>query len=354
MSEISKFGGLGLTALMSNLGPLSRPYKLNFAVTYWCQSRCLTCNIWQMKPKDELSIDEIAEFARKNNSFKWLELTGGEPFLRQDIVRIAEEFYNNSKGLYMLTLPTNSLCDHDMVERKLRSILDLGIPRVILTVSLDGHKELEDKIRGVKGNYEKAIDMFDRVHRLREEYKNIGAFFGYTISRFNQGELERTVEEVMRQLPYVTPNHFHINMGQISSNYYGNGNVEIRANEADILNDIGALLKMRKQDYSPVGMLESSFLRKLMVYARTGEPPLKSRSLDASLFLDSFGNVYPSIMWDRKVCNIRDIDYDISKVWDSAEVNELRREIKEGREPKHWTACEAYQSIVGNLPSLIY
>jgi hypothetical protein len=79
---------------------------------------------------------------------------------------------------------------------------------------------------------------------------------------------------------------------------------------------------------------------------------MRSRSLDASLFMDSFGNLYPSIMWDKKVSNIREIDFDISRIWRSDYVNELRREIREGKEPKHWTACEAYQSIVGNIPGI--
>ena len=77
---------------MSNFRRLKKPYKLNFAITMWCQSRCLTCNIWQIKPKDELTLDEIREFAKKNTSFRWVGLTGGEPFLRSDIVDIAKAF----------------------------------------------------------------------------------------------------------------------------------------------------------------------------------------------------------------------------------------------------------------------
>jgi MoaA/NifB/PqqE/SkfB family radical SAM enzyme len=353
MENFNRFAGLALTAIKSNFGQLDKPYKLNFAVTYWCQSRCLTCNIWQIKPKGELRIDEIAEFAKKNTSFRWLELTGGEPFLRSDIVNIAEEFYNNCKGLYMLTMPTNSLCDRAMVEKKLRKILDLGIPKVIMTVSLDGHRDLEDKIRGVKGNYEKAMSMFDMIHSLKGEYRNIDHFFGYTISKFNQGELKRTIDSVAADLSYVTPNDFHVNMGQVSSNYYGNEEMGITANNVDIVNDIETLLRMRKRNNSGIGAVEASFLKKLLYYAKTGNPPLRSRSLDASLFLDSFGNVYPSIMWDRKVCNIRDTGYDLSKVWRSDEVDALRKEIADGKEPKHWTACEAYQSIVGNITSMI-
>ena len=77
---VQKLMGIGLTALKSNLGPLQKPYKLTFSITYWCQSRCLSCNIWEIKPKGELTIEEIREFARKNNHFRWVEITGGGTF----------------------------------------------------------------------------------------------------------------------------------------------------------------------------------------------------------------------------------------------------------------------------------
>ena len=110
-----KLLGLGYTALQSNFVTLKKPYKLNYAITLWCQSRCLTCNIWELKPKDELRIDEIREFARKDDSFRWIALTGGEPFMRGDIVEVVKTFKENCKDMYMLTIPTNSLCNVDKV-----------------------------------------------------------------------------------------------------------------------------------------------------------------------------------------------------------------------------------------------
>lgn len=109
------------------------------------------CNIWEIKPKDELRIEEIREFAAKNNYFKWIELTGGEPFLRSDIVEIARAFAESSKDLYLMTMPTNSLCNPETEIGRIKEILSLGIPRVAITISLDGHKELHDKIRGIPG-----------------------------------------------------------------------------------------------------------------------------------------------------------------------------------------------------------
>jgi len=90
-----------------------------------------------------------------------------------------------------------------------------------------------------------------------------------------------------------------------------------------------------------------------VTFAKTGKPPMKSKSLDASLFMDSYGNVYPSIMWPRKLGSIRKTGYDLEPILHSNEADAIRRSIKEGREPSSWTSCEAYQSIVGRVPSLL-
>ncbi|MEM0094345.1 MAG: radical SAM protein [Candidatus Micrarchaeaceae archaeon] len=351
--SFKKFIGLGMTALRSNFSQLKQPYKLTFAISYLCNSRCKTCNIWQLKPKGELSIDEIREFARKNRSFRWIEITGGEPFLRSDIVEIVRAFYENSKGLYIVTIPTNSLTNHDMVISKIEQMLDLGLPRLSITVSLDGYRELHDEIRGVKGNYDKAIEMFRRLKALKEKRKNLFVVFGYTMSSMNQGMLEKTYEEVKKDIPEVTYNDFHINAAQLSEIYYNNTDASILPNAAAMADEVEAYIKKRRFEFGSIPAIEGTFLRLLVKYLRTGKSPIKSRSLDASLFLDSYGNVYPSIMWSRKIGNIRDFGYSLEGMWHNDEANMVRKIIKEGKEPQSWTACEAYQAIVGDIKTMI-
>jgi len=311
------------------------------------------CNIWQIKPKGELTIDEVREFAKKNTYFKWVELTGGEPFLRGDIVEIAKAFKENSKELYILTMPTNSLCNQDMVERKLREILALGIPRIAITVSLDGYRELHDKIRGTPGNYDRAIAMFKRLKEMKKEYSNLFFVFGYTLSKFNKGEFEKTYEAVKSEIPDIRYNDFHINLAQVSTNYYGNGSDDIKANNAEVVGELESILKHREFQLGIIPIIETAFTRKLVEYAKTGTSPMKSRSLEASLFMDSYGNVYPSIMWDTKIGNIRDTSYDLLPLWHNDQAKSVREAIKEGREPNQWTSCEAYQMLTGNIISLL-
>ncbi|MCL4365107.1 MAG: radical SAM protein [Candidatus Marsarchaeota archaeon] len=344
---------LGYSALASNFRPLTKPYKLNYAVTLSCQSQCRTCNIWSLRPKGELDIGEIREFAKKNSYFKWIALTGGEPFLRSDIVDIVQAFSESCRSLYLLTVPTNSLCNADKVLGRISQIAELKVPRIAITLSLDGYRELHDSIRGIPGNYDRVMTLYKGLRELKEKHRGISTFFGYTISRFNEGNLIKTVERVGKELPGVKYSDFHINLAQTSDNYYRNGGAAITCRKDIATSEIEEIMKRTKPSLDPMHVLEGAFMSGLLEFVRTDRQPCKSMSLNASLFMDSVGSIYPSIMWDRKLGNIRNINYDLSGIWHSAQAEEIRQSISEGKEPRQWTSCEAYQSLAAHALNML-
>jgi MoaA/NifB/PqqE/SkfB family radical SAM enzyme len=343
---IRKISSFQYEGTVHNIETSDNTYLVSNAVVH-------NCNIWQIKPTGELTIDEVREFAKKNNYFKWIEITGGEPFLRSDIVDIVRAFNDFSKGLYVLTMPTNSLCNQDMVAGKIEEILKLGIPKVSITISLDGYRELHDRIRGIPGNFDRAMGMARRLKELQRRHGNLFFVFGYTMSKFNEGQLLSTVQKVRDELPWVTANDFHVNAAQTSDIYYKNSQMSLKSSGLVQASELKQFLAMRSFRLGAIPIIENAFLKWLSYYVMTGNSPMKGRSLDASLFMDSYGNVFPSIMWDRKIGNMRDVGYDLTKVWRSAEAEEARKLIREGKEPRAWTACEAYQTLVGNIGSLI-
>ena len=104
----SPFFELGKNILASNFNWLSRAYKLTFAITYRCNARCATCNIWQRKSEKELELNEIDRFFQKNK-FSWINLTGGEPALREDLSEIIKVIQNNNPRLYFMIFTSNGL-----------------------------------------------------------------------------------------------------------------------------------------------------------------------------------------------------------------------------------------------------
>ncbi len=350
---VKEFIGLGLTALRSNFTAAGRPYKLNLAVTYKCQSRCKTCNIWQMKPSGELTLEEITKFAEKNPSFRWITITGGEPFLRGDIVEIIDAFRRNSKGLYLVTIPTNSLPSRELILGKVEGIMKLGLPMLSITLSLDGGRALHDELRGVPGAFGRVMALARGLRELQKKYPGLYFAFGYTISRYNVGRLEETYDEVRKEMPEAGWNDFHVNIAHTSEIYYSNLNADLKAEGAAMAREIGDFIRKRRTEVNAHAAVEGVFLRNLVKYVRTGESPMRSRSLDASLFIDSNGNVFPSIMWAMKLGNLRESGFALEPILCGAQAADARKMLREGKEPSAWTACEAYQAIVGNLPSFL-
>jgi MoaA/NifB/PqqE/SkfB family radical SAM enzyme len=91
--------------ISSNFGRLSFPYKLTLVLTYWCNYKCKTCNIWQKRPEDELTTEEINTFFEQSNRFNWIDFTGGEIWMRNDVVQIVESAIKNCKNLALFALP---------------------------------------------------------------------------------------------------------------------------------------------------------------------------------------------------------------------------------------------------------
>src|SRR6476646_3548620 len=111
----------------------SAPLKLNLCLTYWCQYRCKTCNIWQRKPTDELTTEEIVAVVRENANITWADLTGGEIFLRPDL----DDVVGGWRRLSLLHFPTNGFLT-DRIVASVERIAGRGPAQTIVTVSLDG------------------------------------------------------------------------------------------------------------------------------------------------------------------------------------------------------------------------
>ena len=87
---------------LSNFLRLRFPYKLTFTLTYKCNLECKTCFIWKKKHQEELTLNEIDRFFKKSNSFSWIDLTGGEIFLREDLLDILEIIFKHCRNLCIL------------------------------------------------------------------------------------------------------------------------------------------------------------------------------------------------------------------------------------------------------------
>ncbi len=320
------------------------PLKLNLCLTYWCQYKCKTCNIWQRKPTDELTTEEIVRLVRENPHINWVDLTGGEIFLRRDIDAIFEAIVTGWSRLAILHFPTNGF-QTDRIVQSVERIAGRGPARTIVTVSVDGDAALNDEIRGIKGGFRRQMETFTALRRI----PGIITALGMTLSAHNLGQFERTFAACARECPDLTVDDLHVNVAQQSSHYYGNtGSAAVTPDRTAARADIRRYRKLRGRARSPQQWLENAYLKHLDRFLETGRTPMPCHALRASCFIDPWGVVYPCITYSRPIGRLRDTGMRLDPIWNNAETTRVQQEIWKGQCPQCWTACEAYQSILGN------
>ncbi|MEO6236494.1 MAG: radical SAM protein [Vicinamibacterales bacterium] len=346
--DLARSAALGLTVLRATAHRPPAPFKLNFCLTYWCQYKCKTCNIWQRKPTDELTLDEIATFVRENQNVTWLDLTGGEIFLRRDIDDIFDVIVDGWPRLALLHFPTNGFLT-DRIVHSVERIAGRGPARTIVTVSLDGDEALNDEIRGVKGGFRRQIDTFKALRRI----PGVVTALGMTLSTHNLSAFDATFAACRRECPDLTMDDIHLNVAQRSGHYYANTESDAFAPEPGAARQVMRLYRQRKGPArTPRQLLENAYLKRLDKFLETGRTPEPCHALRASCFIDPWGVVYPCITYSRPMGRLRDTGMRLDPIWNDPRTREVQREIWDGQCPQCWTACEAYQSILGNALAL--
>jgi MoaA/NifB/PqqE/SkfB family radical SAM enzyme len=336
---------LGAAVLGATVARPASPLKVNLCLTYWCQYRCKTCNIWQRKPTDELTTDEVLAFVRENPDITWADLTGGEIFLRPDIETLLDAMIDGWRQLALLHFPTNGFLT-DRIVGAVRRIAGRGPSRLIVTVSVDGNEALNDAVRGIKGGFRRQMDTF----RQLRDVPGVTAVFGVTMSSHNVGRFAETFDALAGEIPSLTIDDVHLNVAQVSGHYYDNAALDgVRAESQDVRAELRVYRDRRGLPRSAEQLLEHVYLRYLDRFLETGRTPMPCHALRSSCFIDPWGVVYPCITYARPVGRLRDTGMRLAPLWTGTDATTVQREIWAGQCPQCWTACEAYQSILGNV-----
>jgi len=328
----------------SNFRDLTRPYRLNFVLTYQCNLKCQICNIWKKRAGNELTAEEIELFFKKNNYFSWIDITGGELFLRKDLERIVRVLVAQCPNLYLLHFPTNGFMSERIVTVT-REILSYFKQKLMITISLDGPADLHDSIRGGKGSWERSIAIFKALKEIRRA--NLEVYFGMTFSDKNVSLFRETFNCARRLIPQLGYEDIHFNFIHNSGHYYEYTDARI-GGDPRYLDALEEILLTRKSSWYPVHLLEKEYLCGVREYLKTGRGPCLCEALSSSVFVAPEGSVYACSIWDKKIGNLRETEFDLSKIIQSQESRRLRLQIKKKDCPGCWTPCEAYTAIMAH------
>jgi MoaA/NifB/PqqE/SkfB family radical SAM enzyme len=154
------------------------------------------CSAWvKQKTHKELSLSEIERIfsdATLSKSLKIVNLTGGEPTLRENLLDIVKIISAKCRSLERLDLSTNGIAGLaviDKIEQLLAYLLPRGL-RLSVSVSIDGVKDVHDRVRGRPGTFEAVDGIIKELRELMQLYANFTCGVNTTINTLNYDNLE--------------------------------------------------------------------------------------------------------------------------------------------------------------------
>jgi len=135
-----------------------RPQYLIVHITSRCNYRCSHCFV--PPPAADIGAKHFVSLARQAGRLFWLDIGGGEPFLRDDLAEIVPAF-----SARVIQIPTNASMPEKTVST-LREIKSRTTASLCVSLSLDGLRETHDRIRGREGSWDAVWDTYERIRGL--------------------------------------------------------------------------------------------------------------------------------------------------------------------------------------------
>ncbi|NLE77374.1 MAG: radical SAM protein [Chloroflexi bacterium] len=325
--------------------PRPLPFSLVVSVSYRCNSRCATCAVWK-KPSDELTLDEWTKvFARLGHTPTYLTFTGGEPFLRADFPEIVGAAYRHTRPT-LITIPTNGLLTQRIVTQVEGICRAAPGAQIGLNLSLDSLGEDHDRIRGVPGNWERAMETWRGLKALQPRLPNLLLSIHTVISQEN---IDR-FPEICQGLRALQPDSYITEV----------------AEERVELGTVGWQITPSPQAYRPLADFLSQQahaahapgLAALTQSLRARYYGLAAATLEqrrqvipcyagwASAQLAPDGDVWTCCVRAQAVGNLRKADYDLRRIWRASRgpLADLRRAIAWGE-----CACPLANAAYANM-----
>jgi MoaA/NifB/PqqE/SkfB family radical SAM enzyme len=204
------------------------PTGVVYEATMRCNLHCEFCYVGDLlniegQWRDELSIDALEAAFPERDGLR-VNLTGGEIFMRKDILSVLSLF--EEKGYACGCLTTNGTI---ITEARAEALAELALRGFLkhVSVSIDGPRELHDVARGQKGTFDKTTA---GLRRLREAARRRGAPLRISINTTVAHESLETLDQMvdvagelgidtigLNHLMYSTPSEVQETLAMIGS-----------------------------------------------------------------------------------------------------------------------------------------
>jgi radical SAM protein with 4Fe4S-binding SPASM domain len=297
----------------------TRPIHLTFFLTRRCNAHCPFCFYLKTdkhkKREPELSLNEIEKISASLASLLWLAFSGGEIYLRKDLVEISSIFYRNNRPAVML-FPTNGLLP-ELIKEQTEQILKQS-PKSIIAVklSMDGLYDEHDALRNTPGSFEKTLDTYHLLKGLLDAYPNFELGINTVFCSENQDRMDSIIDFV-NTLRGVKTHTISLIRGSLAESSFKDVDYRkyhhaierlennLKDNTSSIYRFRGAKIKAAQD------ILQRRLINLTMLDQQRLVPCYAGR---LNLVLSESGNVYPCEILSDSFGNVKDFEYDMRKI----------------------------------------
>jgi radical SAM protein with 4Fe4S-binding SPASM domain len=289
---------------------IPHPTDASIILTYRCPMKCKMCNIWAhpTRPEEELKAEDL----RLLPQLKFINLTGGEPFIREDLADIVEECYKHTPRI---VISTSGWFEDRVIALAKR------FPQIGIRISIEGLGCKNDELRGRTGGFDKGLRTLLRLKAMG--LKDIG--FGCTVSNYNSKDM-LSLYQLSRQLgmEFATAT-FH-------NSYYFHKSDNVVTNKEEVCADFRQLIEWQLQENHPKSWFRAWFNMGLINYIEGGQRMLPCEAGSANFFIDPWGEVYPcngleEDIWKESMGNIHGVN-NFMTLWQSEQAERVRELVR--------------------------
>ena len=339
--------------LFSQNGPVS----IVHFITNRCNARCPHCFIDfdnQEEQKSSMPIEDIDQLTKTVGSqLMNVNLTGGEPFLRRDIIDIARCYCSNTliDSIFISThggLTEKVLDFANTIKREFPGI------KLIFSISIDHFSTQHNEYRKIKNLFKNALATHRELGRIGSG-SNIFTNIGITVSPFNHSitlELYESLKKehgvkaftatlVRDEGVYRTPLEMKSKLIKSYGELTKKIQQDIKSRVIDGFNpDIFLGRMMNKKEEIMTKNIERTYVDNEFI------SPCRSGALFGILYPN--GDVFPcEILHNKKMGNVYDYGLNFSNLWKSAQAQKTKRWIVESKCRCTYECAWSY-NILGN------
>jgi MoaA/NifB/PqqE/SkfB family radical SAM enzyme len=273
------------------------------AITYQCNARCVMCNTWQhpSEPAAEITARDL----RSLPQLEFANVTGGEPFMRDDIAEIVGVVTQKARRV---VISTNGY----FTERVLA--LAERFPDIGVRVSLEGLPAANDQLRGLPDGFDHGLRT---ILQLRARgVRDIG--FGITLS-------DRNADDLLELYELADAMGVEFATAATHNSYYFHKFDNAFSDPERIAGRLEELSRRLSRTWKPKSWFRAWFNMGLANYVRGGDRLLPCGVAEDVFFVDPFGEVRPCNALEETMGSLKRQSFD--EIWTSAQAQEVRARV---------------------------